>query len=105
MATPLRRSRRGRGPLIFAGIVVLALLLFSSTGFYTDVLWFREVGIASVLWTSISAQLATGVAVGLVVGAVVYVNLLIAGRMSSAYTFFRIEDADRRDPLDRYRMM
>jgi uncharacterized protein len=105
MATPLRRSRRGRGPLIFAGLVVLAVLLFSSTGFYTDVLWFREVGIASVLWTSISAQLATGVAVGLLVGAVVYVNLLIAGRMSSAYTFFRIEDADRRDPLDRYRMM
>jgi uncharacterized membrane protein (UPF0182 family) len=79
--------------------------LFSSTGFYTDVLWFREVGIASVLWTAISAQLATGVAVGLVVGAVVYVNLLIAGRMASAYTFFRIEETDRRDPLDRYRMM
>lgn len=106
MATPLRRrSSRGRGPLIFGGIVVLVLLLFSSTGFYTDVLWFREVGIASVLWTSISAQLATGVAVGLVVGAVVYVNLLIAGRMGSAYSFFRIEEADRRDPLDRYRML
>jgi len=106
MATPIRRSSsRGRGPLIFAGIVVLALLLFSSTGFYTDVLWFREVGIASVLWTAISAQLATGVAVGLVVGAVVYINLLIAGRMASAYTFFRIEETDRRDPLDRYRML
>jgi uncharacterized protein len=106
MATPIRRrSSRGRGPLILVGIVVLAFLLFSSTGFYTDVLWFREVGIVSVLWTAISAQLATGVAVGLVVGAVVYINLLIAGRMSSAYTFFRIEEADRRDPLDRYRML
>ncbi|MGH2699378.1 MAG: UPF0182 family protein [Actinomycetota bacterium] len=106
MATPLRgRGTSSRGPLIFGAIVVLVVLLFMSTGFYTDVLWFREVGIASVLWTAISAQLATGVAVGLFVGAVVYLNLLIAGRMASAYSFFRIEDAERRDPLDRYRMM
>ena len=104
MATPLRRrSSRGRGPLIFAGIVVLALLLFSSTGFYTDVLWFREVGIASVLWTSIPPSWPPG-SRSAVVAAVVYVNLLIAGRMASAYSFFRIEEAERRDPLDRYRM-
>ena len=105
MATPLRRPSSGRLPLVLAALVVLALLLFASTGFYTDVLWFREVGIASVLWTSISAQLATGAAVGLFVGIVVYANLLLAGRMASAYGFFRIEDAERRDPLDRYRML
>jgi uncharacterized protein len=106
MATPLRRrSAPGRGPLIIGAIVIVALLLFFSMGFYTDVLWFREVGITSVLWTTISAQLATGVVVGLFVGAVVLVNLLIAARMASAYSFFRIEDAERRDPLDRYRMM
>jgi uncharacterized protein len=105
MATPLRRPSSGRLPLIFAAIVVLAFLLFASTGFYTDVLWFREADIVSVLWTAISAQLATGAVVGLFVGVVVYVNLLIAGRMASAYGFFRIEDAERRDPLDRYRML
>ena len=105
MATRLKRPSSGRLPLILAAIVVLALLLFASTGFYTDVLWFREAGIVSVLWTAISAQLATGAVVGLFVGIVVYVNLLLAGRMASAYGFFRIEDAERRDPLDRYRML
>ncbi len=105
MATPIRRRTSSRGPLIFGVVAAIALLLFSSTAFYTDVLWFREIGITSVLWTTISAQLATGAVVGLFVGLVVYVNLVIAGRMASAYNLFRVEETERPDPMDRYRML
>ncbi|MBA3291300.1 MAG: UPF0182 family protein [Actinobacteria bacterium] len=105
MATPIRRRTSSRGPLIFGVVAAIALLLFSSTAFYTDVLWFREIGITSVLWTTISAQLVTGAVVGLFVGLVVYVNLVIAGRMASAYNLFRVEDTERPDPMDRYRML
>ncbi|MGH2827777.1 MAG: UPF0182 family protein, partial [Actinomycetota bacterium] len=104
MATRLRRRPGGRAPIIIGALVVIAFLLFASATFYTDVLWFREVGITSVLWTSIKAQFATGAVVGLFVALVVYVNLVIAGRIAPAYGVFRIEDPERRDPVERYRL-
>ncbi len=104
MATRLRRRPGGRAPIIIGALVVIAFLLFASATFYTDVLWFREVGITSVLWTSIKAQFATGAVIGLFVALVVYVNLVIAGRMAPAYGVFRIEDPERRDPVERYRL-
>jgi uncharacterized membrane protein (UPF0182 family) len=105
MVTSLRRrGPGGRVPIIIGAIVVIAFLLFSSATFYTDVLWFREVGITSVLWTSIKAQLATGAVIGLFVAIVVYVNLIVAGRMAPAYGVFRIDDPERRDPVERYRL-
>ncbi|MGH2790016.1 MAG: UPF0182 family protein, partial [Actinomycetota bacterium] len=104
MVTRLRRRPGGRAPIIIGALVVIAFLLFASATFYTDVLWFREVGITSVLWTSIKAQFATGAVIGLFVALVVYVNLVIAGRMAPAYGVFRIEDPERRDPVERYRL-
>lgn len=104
MATRLRRRPGGRAPIIIGALVVIAFLLFASATFYTDVLWFREVGITSVLWTSIKAQFATGAVIGFFVALVVYVNLVIAGRMAPAYGVFRIEDPERRDPVERYRL-
>jgi len=54
-AAPQPRRRRRR--VIVVGLII-AILVFGtgSARFYTDVLWFNEVGFESVLWTSLRAQ-------------------------------------------------
>jgi len=96
--TPRRRSRGA----IVAAIVVLLLSSNFVAFFYTDVLWFQEVGLTSVLWKSITTQLLVGVAVGVIVTLLVWVNLLLVTRAAPAY---RVSPAEpqRVDPLDRYR--
>ncbi len=50
-------------------IVTLVVLLLSSNllaYFYTDLLWFQEVGLTSVLWKSLGTQVLVGVIVGAV---------------------------------------
>ncbi len=68
--------------------------------FYTDVLWFQEVGFSSVLWKSLSTQFGLGIGAGLVAALVVWGNLRLAQRLAPAY---RVEVAGRPDPLERYR--
>src|SRR5262245_42617512 len=65
--------------LIFLAIAAL-LLLPSAVGYYTDWLWFKEVGYQSVYLRTLNAQ---GLVFASVFGAVfvfLYVNLLIATR-------------------------
>ena len=86
-------------------IAVIVVLFLSSNFlayFYTDVLWFQEVGLTSVLWKSIRTQALVGVATGLFVALVIWVNLLLASKLGPTY---RVSAADpqRPDPLDRYR--
>jgi uncharacterized membrane protein (UPF0182 family) len=102
MATPLRRPR-SRVPIVIGAVVVLLLILVNFAGFYTDLLWFNEVGFSSVLWTTIRQQLVTGVVVGLFIAALVYVNLWIARRMAPVYAYFASDSREGLDPLDRYR--
>lgn len=96
----VRRNKRG---FVIATIVLVLFFLGRFTRFYTDLLWFRELEITSVLWTSITAQLLLGVAVGLFVAALVFVNLLLAARVAPAYGVFRVESIRRVDPMARYR--
>lgn len=97
-------SPRPRKRFIVIGIVVLFLVVaLASARFYTDVLWFREVGLSSVLWTSIRTQALVGLGVGIAVAFVVWLNLWIAARVEPVY---RITTARRRsalDDLERYR--
>ncbi|MDQ4024373.1 MAG: UPF0182 family protein, partial [Actinomycetota bacterium] len=80
------RSRRQRRRFILIGAVVVFLLAASSLSrFYTDVLWFQEVGFESILWKSIGTQVLVGAAVAAVVAAIVWVNLVIAARVAPAY--------------------
>ncbi|MGH2736762.1 MAG: UPF0182 family protein [Actinomycetota bacterium] len=103
MATSFRRPPRpGRAPFIILGVVVGLALLAALTNFYTDVLWFEEVGITSVLWTSLSAQFSTGAVVGLFVAVLVFVNLVIAGRFAPVYAYFA-EPTGEGPPIERYR--
>ncbi|MEA2506638.1 MAG: uncharacterized protein QOH48_1256 [Actinomycetota bacterium] len=98
-----RPRRRGKRGLYLVALLVILFLIVSLARFYTDVLWFREVGFSSVLFKSLSTQFIVGVVVGAVVGLVVWVNLLLASRLAPPYPFSRFEVAGRADPLDPYR--
>src|SRR5918996_1649949 len=94
-----RSSRRG---IIIALVIALFLSLLASARFYTDVLWFREVGLTSVLFKSISTQFVVGLAAGVLVGAVVWLNLIIAGRMAPPYRIPVVDNGRRNEAIERY---
>ena len=100
MATaPRRRNRRA-----IAVAIVLAILLGSNFAayFYTDVLWFGEVGIQSVLWTTLRTQFAVGILGGLLVAAFLWLNLWIASRSAPTYS---LAGLGTNDPVEQYREM
>ncbi|MDP9067229.1 MAG: UPF0182 family protein [Actinomycetota bacterium] len=87
---------------IVAGAVLVLFLLSNFIAyFYTDLLWFQELGIESVLWTGLTAQFAVGAVTGLLVAAFLWVNLWIAGRSGPVYSL----TVAANDPLDQYREM
>lgn len=66
------------------GIIALLLLVFGSSiaRFYTDWLWFGEVGYRSVFWTSIYTKLGLGVLAGVVFFIILFTNLWLARRLA-----------------------
>ncbi|HWC15093.1 MAG TPA: UPF0182 family protein [Actinomycetota bacterium] len=96
------RRRRPRPGLFVAAFFVLFLASGAIARFYTDVLWFREVGFDAVLWTSLGSQFGLAIAVGLAAALVVWANMKLADVLSPAY---RVGIAGRPDPFDRYREM
>jgi uncharacterized membrane protein (UPF0182 family) len=101
MRMPARRGRR-RGIIIVALVAILLIGLWSAR-FYTDVLWFQEVGLSSVLFKSLATQFFVGAAVGILVAALVWLNLAFAARVGPAYRVPRSEVIGGGDPLERYR--
>jgi uncharacterized protein len=99
---PSRGRRRG---LIILLILVVLFLLLSLSRFYTDVLWFQEVGLSSVLFKSLSTQFTVGLVVGVVVAVIIYLNLWLAARIGPVYRLPRADSPDRPDPVERYREM
>jgi uncharacterized membrane protein (UPF0182 family) len=98
------RPRRGRlRAIIVSVVVVLVVAALALSRFYTDVLWFREVGLSSVLWKSLSTQALLGAAGGLALALLVYVNLVLAARIAPPYRVPRLEVVGRPDPFERYR--
>lgn len=80
-------SGQGTGVRRFRVVVIAVLLvLFATAGalavFYTDLLWFKDLGHSAVFWTRFWSSIATWSAFGVVSFAIVYVNLLIARRMA-----------------------
>ncbi|MDD3926007.1 MAG: UPF0182 family protein, partial [bacterium] len=75
-----------RGLWLTVGIIALALLVFGGklVNFYTEWLWFGEVGYSSVLWTRVYAQAALALGAGLLFFALLYPNLRFALRSSAA---------------------
>jgi uncharacterized membrane protein (UPF0182 family) len=72
--------RLPRGLLLLVAVALFAGIP-SSAEFYTDWLWFREVGYEDVFLKSLSAQATTGVLVGAVVFVVLWLNLRLSLRL------------------------
>ncbi len=86
--------------IVTAVAFVLLIALGSSARFYTDVLWFEEVGFTSVLWKTLSTQALIGLVVGAVVALLIWFNLWLPSRLVPAYT---VLTSDRASPITRYR--
>jgi uncharacterized membrane protein (UPF0182 family) len=102
---PQRRPAVSKRAIVIIALIVILALLFGSARFYTDVLWFNEVGFSSVLWKSLRTQFLVGLAVGLFTAAVVWVNLYLAARFAPPFGTIRIDITGKRpDGLDQARM-
>ncbi|MQB00034.1 MAG: hypothetical protein GEU78_07025 [Actinobacteria bacterium] len=99
MVIPARpRARPNLRALTIVVVLAILALLFGSARFYTDVLWFNEVGFSSVLWTSIRVQFLVGFVAFLVTALFVIANLMIARRFAPPYL-----PGLQRDPLEQVR--
>lgn len=82
---PRRKSPRGLRWFLIIPLVLLALIglpLFA--GFYTDWLWFQEVGYQSIFTTLLLTKLSLGILAALLVSALLWLNFKLALRFSAA---------------------
>jgi len=81
------------------GVVAVAIVFGAISGFYIDVLWFREVGYSDVFWTRVWSQVLLAVLFGLAFFVLMYVNLLIVRRLRPRYRVYSPEE----EAVERYR--
>lgn len=81
--------------LVVAAAFVLVLVSGAAATFYTDYLWFADLGQASVFWTKLLSRAATGLAFAAVFFAVVFVNVRIARRMAPKAVLFSAGPTER----------
>ena len=91
--------RRGRLGLILPGLALLAIIASRTAAFYTDVLWFDSLGFGDVLWRQLWARFGLGLVGGVLFGATIAGNLLLARRLAPPY---RIPSAEEM-VIERYR--
>ncbi|MBQ6807894.1 MAG: UPF0182 family protein [Firmicutes bacterium] len=73
--------KKSKTKIIIASALILALILFFAlAGFFTDLLWFKELGYVSVFFTELVAQLKFGVPVFLGVGGICFFYLMVIKR-------------------------
>jgi hypothetical protein len=84
--------RRPPPIVVLVGVAVALGLLLQVVPFYTDWLWFNEVGYTGVFWTSLSLQggLFTAVAVGVLI--FLWANLTLAARTAAPDVLWELED-------------
>ena len=80
--------------------VVAAVSLSILSGFYIDILWFRELRLSSVFWTVFWTRLSLAVAFGFAFFLLLYANLLIARRIRPRYRVYSAEE----EYVERYRV-
>ena len=94
-------GRRRVSPLTITFIVlfVLTSILFSLSGFYADLLWFRSVGFVDVWQTSLFTKIYLFIGFGLATAAIISLNIYLAFRKRPVYVPVSVET----DNLERYR--
>ncbi len=106
--TPNLNLRRRAPLLISIGIIaLLAIILTSASGVYTDVLWFDQLGYLNVFTTQIQAQLSIFLVTSLIAGIFVWLNIYLAWRARPVYAtsndFFGRDLGEFRSALDKTR--
>ncbi len=100
MAQVGRRVRR-RWVLVVVGVVVAAIVVLSTlSGFYIDLLWFREVTFSAVFWSVFWAKVVLGLIFGFTFFAMLATNLFIVRRLTPRFRPFSPEQ----EVMERYRM-
>jgi uncharacterized protein len=86
--------------VIVVTIAVLAIVFTALSGFFVDVLWFREVGYSQVFWTILWTKVALGLMFGVLFFVLLYVNLLIVRRLTPHFRALTPEQ----EIVERYRL-
>ena len=99
---PAPAQTRGRRLLIgvVASAAVVVVVFTALSGFFIDVLWFREVGFSQVFWTIIRTKAFIGVSFGLAFFALLYANLWIVRKITPHFRALTPEQ----EIIERYRM-
>ena len=79
---PKAQARQMKGMLIFIVALVLFISLLRIIGLITDWFWYQEVGYETIFTVTLLAKIKTGALFGAGFFLVLYVNLLIAMRLS-----------------------
>jgi uncharacterized protein len=96
---PIRSSRRRLLLWLILAVAVLVVVFGALSGFYIDILWFREVQLSSVFWTRFWSRVVLAVVFGSLFFLLMYVNLLIVRRLRPKYRVFSPEE----EVVERYR--
>jgi uncharacterized membrane protein (UPF0182 family) len=84
---PVKRRWRGRPWLVLLALAALLLFLWPGmAGFYAEWFWFKEVGYEKVFLSVLQTKLALGVVVALIAAFIIWLNLKLALRLSSAHS-------------------
>src|SRR5512134_1055489 len=103
MVTRIPTARPGRRRLLVVVVAVLAGLLLAFTalsGFFIDVLWFREGGFEQVFWTVIRTKVVLGLLFGILFFLLLYTNLWMVRRITPRYRPLTPEQ----EIVERYRL-
>lgn len=103
MVTRIPTAGSGRRRLLIILLAVLAGVVVAFTapsGFFIDVLWFREVGFSQVFWGVLWTKIVLGVLFGIAFFALLYANLWIVRRITPQFRPLTPEQ----EIVERYRM-
>ncbi len=100
MRRPPGPRRVNRRWFVIGGIVLVLFISASSiVRFYTDLLWFTELGFASIFWKILWTRVGVGLIGGIGAGVLVFINLEIARRVAPRYRFVTADN----DIAEQYR--
>jgi uncharacterized protein len=100
LAQAIRQARRRWLLIVIGAVVFVGILLSSASGFYVDLLWFREVEFDKVFWSVYWSKVVLGVIFGTLFFILLAANLFIARRLTPPYRPFSPEQ----EMIERYRM-
>jgi uncharacterized membrane protein (UPF0182 family) len=95
----VNRARRAWFVGIGAVVILVAIVLSAMSGFYVDLLWFREVHFSGVFWSVFWSKIVLGLIFGVVFFGLLLANLVVVRRLTPRFRPFSPEQ----EVIERYR--